>query len=91
MIHGRWVEGALESAYEAVYKMLKGAGLEDLIDKLEDNWGNKAILKDEPDLAEKQSKFLREQEIVGAIFSTLGGHDEIRKALTAHDALASIA
>ncbi|SJL08495.1 uncharacterized protein ARMOST_11859 [Armillaria ostoyae] len=73
-----WVEGALDSAYEAVRKMLEGAGLEECLEKLEANWGNPYLDKAE---AEEYTSLLREQELIGALFSTISDRDEIKDAL----------
>lgn len=73
-----WVEGALDSAYEAVWKMLDGAGLEQCLEKLEANWGNPHLDKAE---AEEYTSLLREQELIGALFSTVSDSDEIKDAL----------
>ncbi|KAK7047644.1 hypothetical protein VNI00_006412 [Paramarasmius palmivorus] len=71
-----WVEGALDSAYEAVYKMLEGAKLEDLLQKLKENWSNKQIPKHEE---EEYQTLLQKQELIGAVLSTTSDFDEIKK------------
>lgn len=73
-----WVEGALDSAYEAVRKILEGAGLEECLEKLEANWGNHHLGEDE---VEEYRDLLREQELLGALFSTISDRDEIRDTL----------
>ncbi|PBK92484.1 hypothetical protein ARMGADRAFT_930202 [Armillaria gallica] len=73
-----WVEGALDSAYEAVRKILEGAGLETYLEKLEANWGNHYL--DEAEVEEYKS-LLMEQELIGALFSTISDRDEIRDTL----------
>ncbi|KAK0213580.1 hypothetical protein IW262DRAFT_1466891 [Armillaria fumosa] len=73
-----WVEGALDSAYEAVRKMLEGAGLEECLERLEANWGNHYL--DEAE-AEEYQNLLREQELIGALFSTISDRDEIKNTL----------
>ncbi|KAK0189843.1 flavin-containing amine oxidoreductase-domain containing protein [Armillaria mellea] len=73
-----WVEGALDSAYEAVRKILEGAGLKRKLKKLEANWSNPHLDKSE---AEEQATLLREQELIGALFSTISDHDKLKDAL----------
>ncbi|PBK71611.1 hypothetical protein ARMSODRAFT_781875 [Armillaria solidipes] len=77
-VANRWVEGALDSAYEAVRKMLEGAGLDECLEKLEANWGNPYLDKAE---AEEYTSLLREQELIGALFSTISDRDKIKDAL----------
>ncbi|KAK0433398.1 hypothetical protein EV421DRAFT_1718643 [Armillaria borealis] len=73
-----WVEGALDSAYEAVRKILEGAGLEEKLKKLEANWGNPHLDKAE---AEEQATLLRGQALIGALFSAISDHDKIKDIL----------
>ncbi|KAL0567494.1 hypothetical protein V5O48_014498 [Marasmius crinis-equi] len=58
-----WVEGALNSAYEAVYKMLVGAGLEAELRRLEERWGNPCMLEED---VEEEKKLLKKEVIIGA-------------------------
>ena len=74
----RWVEGALDSAYEAVRKILEGAGLDEYLEKLDANWANPHLNKAE---AEEHKKLLRKQELIGALFSTTSDRKELEKAL----------
>ncbi|KAJ2916960.1 hypothetical protein MD484_g3434, partial [Candolleomyces efflorescens] len=73
-----WVEGALDSAYEAVRKILEGAGLDEYLEKLDANWANPHLNKAE---AEEHKKLLRKQELIGALFSTTSDRKELEKAL----------
>jgi len=73
-----WVEGALESAYWAVYKMLCGAGLTEKIADLKRLWGNPNYTEEEE---EEQSKVMRNQEYLGALLSTVDDREELSKAL----------
>jgi hypothetical protein len=87
-VANRWVEGALDSAYEAVRKILEGAGLEEYLEKLDANWGNPHLDKAE---AEEHKSLLREQELIGALFSTISDRDEIKRALEEHFGQSSLA
>jgi hypothetical protein len=74
----RWVEGALDSAYVAVDKMLLGTGRTDLQEKLKKRWAN-------PNIAEDQRKEIEEmfnlQEIMGAMLSAFGDLDNLKNVL----------
>lgn len=58
--------------------MLEGAGLKECLEKLETNWDNPYL--DEAE-AEEYKSLLREQELIGALFSTISDRDEIKDAL----------
>jgi monoamine oxidase len=61
-----WVEGALDSAYWAVWRMLKGANRPDLVAKLEKEWGNKLLADEEK---KELENLMWLQELLGAILS----------------------
>jgi len=73
-----WVEGALDSAYAAVHKMLIGADRPKLLEKLEANWGNPNLSKAD---ADEENSLSRKQEIIGAILSTISDREVIKKTL----------
>ncbi|KDQ10963.1 hypothetical protein BOTBODRAFT_469085 [Botryobasidium botryosum FD-172 SS1] len=62
-----WVEGALDSAYWAVHKMLCGARLETKLSDLHEKWGNKKISEKEE---QEQNLVMLIQESNGALLSS---------------------
>ena len=74
----RWVEGALDSAYEAVRKMLEGAGLDEHLEQLDANWGNPNLT---PAEFEEDKSLWKKQELIGALLSTTSDRKEIEEAL----------
>jgi len=72
-----WVEGALDSAYAAVQRLLDGAGLRDKLKELEAKWGNPHVREEE----RKESKdIMWLQEIIGAVLSIMTDYNDIKGA-----------
>ena len=78
--HLSWVEGALESAYQTVYKILRAAKLPDKLAELKTKWGNPRLPCEE---TADIYKLLDDQAFYGALLSTTSDYKNVRDALKA--------
>jgi len=77
-VHG-WVEGALRSAYWAVYKMLRAADLPEELARLKARWGLREESEDKED--DPFCRLMDKQVLHGALFSAKDNYDEVAKRL----------